>query len=118
MTTNRGWHRYFSQVRDYAVVKALMALTRIGGTMLSHDLLLHFQSDITLINSWWLDGKHYARTLEAWLQLQDRHAKQGLAELERDADSKGMGKEEGRKVFYRWAKLSNLSIDQIFSRLS
>ncbi|KAF8514160.1 S-adenosyl-L-methionine-dependent methyltransferase [Gautieria morchelliformis] len=73
-----------------------------GGTMSSHDLLLHFQSDVTLLKSWWLDGKHYARTLEAWLQLQDKNAKKGLAELERDADAKGMGREEGRKAFYRF----------------
>lgn len=74
--------------------------------MPSHDLLLHFQSDVTLLKSWWHNGKHYSRTLEAWLQLQDQHAKQGLAELERDAAAKGVEREEARKTFYRWVKFS------------
>ena len=41
------------------------------------DLLvqLYFQSDLTLIRSWYLPGTHYSRTLEDWLRLQDRNKK-------------------------------------------
>jgi len=70
--------------------------------MLSHDLLLHFQSDVTLLQSWWMNGKHYGRTSEAWLKLQDKNAKAALKELEEDAKAKGMDKIEGRKAFYRY----------------
>lgn len=62
---------------------------------------LYFQSDLTLIRSWYLNGKHYSRTLEDWLRRQDRNKKEGLDELERDAEAKGLAAEEGRKAFYR-----------------
>ncbi|KAH8119005.1 S-adenosyl-L-methionine-dependent methyltransferase, partial [Phellopilus nigrolimitatus] len=73
-----------------------------GGTMPSHDLFLYFQSDVTLVRSWFLNGRHYARTLEDWLLLQDRNAKEGLAELTRDAEASGLPGVEGRKAFYRF----------------
>lgn len=57
--------------------------------MLSHDLLvsirwlmmifilisfkLYFQSDLTLVRSWYLQGTHYSRTLEDWLKQQDKN---------------------------------------------
>ncbi|KAG8939958.1 hypothetical protein FRC03_005879, partial [Tulasnella sp. 419] len=73
-----------------------------GGTMPSHDMLAYFQSDLTLVRSWWINGKHYARTCEDWLKLQDSHAKEGIEELERDAEAKGLAKGEGRKTFFRF----------------
>ncbi|KAH7888930.1 S-adenosyl-L-methionine-dependent methyltransferase [Phlebopus sp. FC_14] len=73
-----------------------------GGTMPSHDLLTYFQSDLTLVKSWYLSGRHYSHTLEHWLKRQDDNAAACLAELERDAVSKGLNKEEGRKKFYRF----------------
>lgn len=69
--------------------------------MPSHDLLLYFQSDLTLVKSWYLDGRHYSHTLQDWLKRQDKNAAAGLAELENDAVAKGLAKEEGRKAFYR-----------------
>ena len=62
---------------------------------------LYFQSDVTLLRSWYLPGTHYSRTLEDWLNLQDKNTRQGLRELEEDAISKGKGRDEGCKTFHR-----------------
>ncbi|KAI0063487.1 S-adenosyl-L-methionine-dependent methyltransferase [Artomyces pyxidatus] len=73
-----------------------------GGTMPSQDLFLYFQTHLELIHTSFLPGTHYARTLNAWLSLQDSRAETGIAELEKDAAAKGLPREEGRKAWYRF----------------
>jgi cyclopropane-fatty-acyl-phospholipid synthase len=40
--------------------------------MPGHDLFLEFGEDLAITDRWLVDGTHYARTLEAWLERFDR----------------------------------------------
>ena len=42
-----------------------------GGTMPSFDLLLFFQQKLSIEKQWYVNGVHYSKTLEHWLERQD-----------------------------------------------
>ncbi|KAL8537480.1 hypothetical protein ACS0TY_012558 [Phlomoides rotata] len=43
-----------------------------GGTMPSANLLLYFQDNVSIVNHWLVNGKHYAQTSEEWLKRMDQ----------------------------------------------
>jgi len=71
--------------------------------MPSHDLFLYFQDDLTLVRSGYINGKHYQRTCEDWLKLQDKNAVSGKKSLMMtDAKTIKGDPEEGIKTFNRF----------------
>lgn len=47
-----------------------------GGLMPSWDLPLQVKSPLTIENRWAVNGKHYAKTSQTWLNLMDSHIEQ------------------------------------------
>jgi cyclopropane-fatty-acyl-phospholipid synthase len=64
-----------------------------GGQMPSDDLLLYFQGDLRIEDHWQVNGSHYQKTSEAWLDRMDA-AKEELFPL--------IGETYGREQQTRW----------------
>ncbi|KAI5475122.1 S-adenosyl-L-methionine-dependent methyltransferase [Pseudohyphozyma bogoriensis] len=78
-----------------------------GGTMPSFDLFTYFQRDLTLQRSWWINGKHYARTSEDWLKVQDGNSEIWKGKEDKLVEGKDGGtveerRREGRKSFFKF----------------
>jgi cyclopropane-fatty-acyl-phospholipid synthase len=52
-----------------------------GGMMPAANTLLHFQQELRIEARWLLDGTHYCRTANHWLEQQDRHRDAVMAVL-------------------------------------
>lgn len=44
-----------------------------GGMMPSYDLFTRYDKHLSVAMRWWVDGTHYQKTSNAWLQLADSH---------------------------------------------
>ncbi|HEU4620716.1 MAG TPA: cyclopropane-fatty-acyl-phospholipid synthase family protein [Burkholderiaceae bacterium] len=79
-----------------------------GGTMPSRALLPAFQNDLTLVEDWWVDGTHYARTAEHWLNGMDLHR----ADV-REALARAYGPADAGIWFQRW-RMFYMAVAELF----
>jgi len=68
-----------------------------GGIMPSDDLFLYFQDDVHLVDHWVVDGRHYAKTADAWLANMDTYKSEILSIL-----GAHYGEAERDVWFQRW----------------
>jgi len=68
-----------------------------GGIMPSDDLLLYFQDNVLIEDHWRVDGTHYERTANHWLENMDARKEKVLPVLERT-----YGKKNAGLWFQRW----------------
>jgi cyclopropane-fatty-acyl-phospholipid synthase len=79
-----------------------------GGIMPSHDWLLHYQRHLEVDRQWVVDGTHYQKTAEAWLERQDRRKAEVLSALEET-----YGRDDAGVWFQRW-RLFFLACAELF----
>lgn len=68
-----------------------------GGTLPSADLLLYFQDHLRIESTWRVNGTHYQRTLEGWLQIMDSRKETVMPILART-----YGETNALKWFVNW----------------
>ncbi len=68
-----------------------------GGIMPSNHLLLYFNEHVAIEKHWFVNGMHYSKTSEAWLQNMNKHKKKIIPLFE-----KTYGKEQAVKWWVYW----------------
>jgi len=93
----------------YHFEKGWMAETFFtGGTMPGKNLLSFFNKDLVIEGQWAVNGKHYSKTLEAWLVRLDENKKRVL-ELFRETYGEG----NEHKWLFNW-RLFNIACSELF----
>lgn len=68
-----------------------------AGLMPSHELLLHFQKDLIVEDDWRVNGRHYKKTADAWLNNMDKRRQQILPIL-----AETYGQDQAERWLQRW----------------
>ena len=79
-----------------------------GGLMPSADLFLQFQRDLLIEDRWLINGRHYQKTLEAWLVKHDSNRSQILSLFENV-----YGRDLATVMFHRW-RIFYLACSELF----
>jgi cyclopropane-fatty-acyl-phospholipid synthase len=68
-----------------------------GGLMPAFDTFRHFDSHLKIEQDWRVNGRHYERTSNHWLELTDRHKSEII-----DVFSQTYGKDQAKLWWQRW----------------
>jgi cyclopropane-fatty-acyl-phospholipid synthase len=79
-----------------------------AGRMPSHELILRFQHDLEVRESWAVSGTHYARTLTAWLAALDQSADRA-----RELLGQAVGPARAKRTLAGW-RLFLISTEQMW----
>jgi cyclopropane-fatty-acyl-phospholipid synthase len=79
-----------------------------AGRMPSHELILRFQHDLEVQESWAVSGTHYARTLEAWLAALDQNSARA-----RELLGQAVGPKRAKRALAGW-RLFLISTEQMW----
>ena len=79
-----------------------------GGIMPSHDLFGYFGNDLVIEKDWKMNGVHYQKTLDAWLDKLDRQKEEIL-----DLFQEVYGKDNAKLWLQRW-RLFHLVCSELF----
>jgi len=79
-----------------------------GGTMPGKDLLNRFDKDLRVEKQWAVNGKHYSKTLEAWLVELDKKR-----DVVKPIFTETYGKGEEDKWIFNW-RLFNIACSELF----
>ena len=69
-----------------------------AGLMPGHELLLHFQRDLRVLDTWIVPGTHYSDTLRAWLANLDARPAEAVRVLTGD----GLSERAARRLIATW----------------
>jgi cyclopropane-fatty-acyl-phospholipid synthase len=79
-----------------------------GGIMPSQSLLLNFQDDVRLVDQWWVNGQHYERTANQWLERLDA-ARDPVLEVLASA----YGRDDAARWLQRW-RMFYMAVAELF----
>jgi cyclopropane-fatty-acyl-phospholipid synthase len=71
-------------------------------------LLLFFQDKLSLLDQWWVDGRHYEKTSNHWLEQLDANRSECLEVL-----SSAYGDAEAAIWFQRW-RMFYMAVAELF----
>lgn len=80
-----------------------------GGAMPPLDLFEHVAGPLRLVDRWKVDGTHYARTCQAWLDNLDEHREAIVHRFEQDLPSRA-----ARRQWQRW-RMFVMACEELFA---